>query len=265
MAIVVAEKFGRRGGKNRRERVYYVSGTDDDTEAFDAMIDEAPSAIDDLTIDEDASDIDEIEGLEGFIGVVRYTVPSFTRLDVTEERRGLTVTARTQHVTHALAHVSSYGDDPKPDHGGAINVTADGVDGVDIYAGNGTIPIIRRFDTDDLTTAYQETVVAAVGSVNDATFRGFAAGELLLYAANIPPFGDDDTEVDVEFTFLYSANAANLTVGTITNITKKGWDYLWVEYATEDDGNGHLVKQAKHVHVEQVYPSADFSTLIPAS
>lgn len=39
----------------------------------------------------------------------------------------------------------------------------------------------------------------------------------------------------VTFSFAASPNAVELTVGDITGIDKKGWEYLWVRYQDAED------------------------------
>ncbi|MCS7168060.1 MAG: hypothetical protein RMI91_12010 [Gemmatales bacterium] len=70
--------------------------------------------------------------------------------------------------------------------------------------------------------------------------------------------GQDDWEIT--FSFAASPNATGLTVGEITDIEKKGWEYLWVRYQDIEDENV-LVKQPAAVYVEQVYSHGDFALL----
>ena len=62
--------------------------------------------------------------------------------------------------------------------------------------------------------------------------------------------------------FAASPNVQNLTIGGINGIDKKGWEYLWVRYADDEDVNAKvLVKKPIGVYVEQVYENGDFSGL----
>ena len=52
------------------------------------------------------------------------------------------------------------------------------------------------------------------------------------------------------------------SVGPITGISKKGWEYLWVRYAeVEDESAQVLVKRPVAAYVEKVYDSANFAAL----
>jgi hypothetical protein len=51
-------------------------------------------------------------------------------------------------------------------------------------------------------------------------------------------------------------------VGPISNINKKGWEYLWVRYADSEDANAKmLVKKPVAVYIERVYEEGDFAAL----
>ena len=53
-----------------------------------------------------------------------------------------------------------------------------------------------------------------------------------------------------------------LTVGSMTGIAKRGWDYLWIRYADVEDPDAKmLVKRPLSVYIEQVYPYTNFAGL----
>ncbi len=166
----------------------------------------------------------------------------------------------TTHITQSLQTVAKYarpGNAP-PDFQGAIGVHHDSVEGTDI-----TIPVYHFKETHYLpavlvTSAYKATLFSLTGKVNAAPFKGFAAGEVLFLGASGSQRGTEDWELT--FSFAASPNAVGLTVGDITGIEKKGWEYLWVRYQDAEDANV-LVKQPAAVYVEQVYPYGDFSLL----
>ena len=63
------------------------------------------------------------------------------------------------------------------------------------------------------------------------------------------------------FTFSRSQNVTSLTVGDITGINKKGWEYMWVKYVDDTDINDYLIRKPIGVYVERVYEESDFSDL----
>jgi hypothetical protein len=166
----------------------------------------------------------------------------------------------TTHITQSLQTVNSYapaGEDP-PDFKGAIGVNNDSVEGTDI-----TIPVYNFKETHYIpvalvTPAYKAALFYLTGKVNAAPFKGFAPGEVLFQGASGSQRGQEDWEIT--FSFAASPNATGLTVGDITGIDKKGWEYLWVRYQDSEDADV-LVKQPAAVYVEQVYPYGDFSLL----
>ncbi len=96
--------------------------------------------------------------------------------------------------------------------------------------------------------------------VNSGPFRGFAAGEVLFLGASGTKRGGGDWEIT--FRFAASRNRTNLTIGDITGISKKGWEYLWVRYADAEDANAKaLIKKPVAVYVEKVYEEGDFGAL----
>ncbi|NJL31873.1 MAG: hypothetical protein HC898_09710 [Phycisphaerales bacterium] len=152
-----------------------------------------------------------------------------------------------------------------PTSGGAIGVTdaSGGVEGVDI-----TVPVYQFSEThylpaSQVTQSYKAALFQLTGKVNSDSFRGLAAGECLFLGASGSRRGtgpDDDWEIT--FRFAGSPNRTNLTLGSITGIDKKGWEYLWVRYAdAEDTASKTLVKQPVAVYIEKVYQEASFSGL----
>jgi len=172
----------------------------------------------------------------------------------------------TQHITHSQATVATFAPlgATAPDFQGAIGVTADSVEGVDIV-----VPVFQFTETHVLpdasvTDAYKNTLMIMTGRVNRDAFRGFAAGSVLFLGAagtkRGSPGGDGDWEIT--FRFAASANLSAITVGPITGISKKGWEYLWVRYREQEDTAAHvLVQTPVAVYVEQVYVEADLNLL----
>ena len=67
---------------------------------------------------------------------------------------------------------------------------------------------------------------------------------------------------EISFRFAASPNVTGLTIGEMTGIDKKGWEYLWVRYADAEDATAKaLVKLPIAAYVEKVYEEGDFSQL----
>ena len=261
MPIAVHEKWESRetteGDSPSVDLIYIVRGTDDDLAAKSALAAVAPVLYDGLVrqslhIQRIAQDIWE--------GSVRYgqLQPPETGDSTYQFDTG----GGTQHITQSLATVGRYAPPGKaaPDFKGAIGVTHDNVEGVDI-----TVPVFHFSEThyiasELVTGGYKATLFALTGKVNGAAFRGFSPGEVLFLGASGSKRGQDDWEIT--FRFAASPNVSGLQLGNITGINKKGWEYLWVRYADDEDAAAKvLVKKPIAAYVEQVYPYGNFSGL----
>lgn len=150
-----------------------------------------------------------------------------------------------------------------PSMDSAIGVDGDSVSGVDIV-----VPALSWTESYDVpssyvTAAYIRRVAALTGTTNDATFRGFAAGEVLFLGCS----GNQDWDADkgdgpwsLSYKFVASPNVTGQTIGSITGVEKKGHDYLWVRYEDSVSGSD-LIKKPKYVYVNTVYKEGAFSGL----
>ncbi len=193
-------------------------------------------------------------------GSVRYGAPDAP--EIGESSFSFDTGGGNQHVTQSLGTVGAYAapGGTAPNFRGAIGVTQDSVEGVDV-----TVPVYSFSETHSLaasavTGAYKAALFFLTGAVNNAPFKGFAAGEVLFLGASGSKRGQDDWEIT--FKFAASPNATGLVVGDITGIAKKGWEYLWVRYADAEDTSARvLVKKPVAAYVEQVYPYGNFAGL----
>lgn len=145
----------------------------------------------------------------------------------------------------------------------AIGVDGDSVAGVDII-----VPALTWTETHDVPSSfvdgnYIKALSALTGTVNNATFRNFAPGEVLFAGASGSQEWDEqkgDGPWTLTYKFIASANVEDIKVGAIDGIDKKGHEYLWVRYEAAVDGND-LIKRPKAVYVNKVYKDGDFSIL----
>lgn len=187
--------------------------------------------------------------------------------DPLKRSRSFETGGATQHITQGLAE-NRYGTNA-PNQQGAIAVSSDSVNGVDIV-----VPQLNWTETYDVphryvTTDYVKTLHRLTGTVNDDTFRGFAAGEVLFLGGSGSQQWDEDKgdgPWSLSYKFAASPNAGAqqgtpaLTIGSISGIEKKGHEYLWILY--ENDVNEDtLIKKPQAVYVNQVYRETDFADL----
>ncbi|MFH1419471.1 MAG: hypothetical protein ABII12_14440 [Planctomycetota bacterium] len=263
----VTEKVDSREwttGENPAVTLHYiVDGTASDTAAKSALLAAAPSTYEDLDRDECTLEpifVDTATGRGKWDCSVRYVTNAPP--EVGESSFSFDTGGGTQHVTQSISTTNKYAPAGKtaPDFKWAVGVTHDNVEGVDI-----TVPVYSFSETHYLadatvTEAYRGTLFNLTGKTNNASFKGLAAGECLFLGASGSKRGVDDWEIS--FRFAASPNRTGLTVGDITSIAKKGWEYMWVRYADAEDVTAKaIVKKPIAVYIEKVYDEGSFSEL----
>lgn len=261
MPIEVEEKFGSRSGDGvtSQERLYTVRGTTDETLALNAAYTAAP-----------------LYG--GVTGSLRRKPPTIEQIgeDLWEVRVQYSVlddvftfdtTGGSQHITQSLQTLNRY-PAAAPDFKGAVGVSRDSVDGTDITVPVFSFAVTKVEPVEDVPANYVQTLYNLTGRTNSASYiltvdnvsMTFEPAELLFLGAS----GNKRIREHWEFNYRFAAspNVSDITLGGITGITKRGWDYLWVRYADhEDTDSASIVKRPAAVYVERVYESGDFSTL----
>ncbi len=167
----------------------------------------------------------------------------------------------SQHITQSLETKNKYGPSASELLGGAIGFDGENVVGVDI-----TVPVYNFAETHYLlpevvTESFRQLLFRATGSVNNDAFRGFQPGEVLFLGASGSRQGDDPEDLwEVTYKFAAAVNRTDIQVGDIGPIEKKGWEYMWVQYAPEvDEDVKVLIKKPVAVYVERVYPETTFA------
>lgn len=201
------------------------------------------------------------DGSNHFIFSATYS----TRPAVALLRWGFDTTGGTIKLTTSK-NTTSYAPSGRtaPDFQGAIGVKNTGKDaepeGVDVVIPGLKLTATYKWAAGTLDITYVKTVAGLTGRTNNATFYGFAEGELLFLGmtGELTPVGTQE----VQYHFLASANATGLTIGSISSIAKKGHDYLWVVFEADQDSTAKkLVQRPLGVYVERVYDPADFAAL----
>jgi len=245
------------------EMTYTLTGSSDDVEIRDAVIDNTPTTYNSLvrqSIQIEPVNVDSGADSGIWTAVVRYGIREAIEVGATSLFTFDTA-GGVQHITQSLETIASYAAvGAPPDFQGAIAVTHDSVEGVDI-----TVPVYNFSETHYLAASavnqtYKNTLFALTGKVNNASFKGLAAGECLFLGASGSRRSPDDWEIT--YRFAGSPNRTGIAVGPITGIAKAGWQYLWVRYADADDADAvTIVKRPVAAYVERVYDAADFSLI----
>lgn len=236
-----------------RELVYNIHGTEDETAVQTLLLATAPASYLGLLLD--SVQADPIGG-GNWKGYARY-VQLANENEYTFDTGG-----GSQRVTQSLATINAYAPAgfTAPDFAGAIGVSDDRVEGVEIPSPQFNFTETHLFADALVDAAYKLDLFNLTGRMNDDTFKGLAAGECLFLGASGSKRGID--QWSITFRFSCSPNVTGLTIGDITDIDKLGWDYLWVRYADFADNTAHaLVKRPVAVYVERVIQPGDFSLL----
>ncbi len=201
--------------------------------------------------------VDTATGQGAWDCAVRYVAPEWKTPQAGESSFAFDTGGGSQHITQSRQTMRRY-PETAPDFKGAIGVTHESVEGVDI-----TVPVYHFSEThyfSEVSLAYRMTLFALTGKMNSGSFRGLGAGECLFLGAAGSQRGEELWEVT--FRFAASPSRTDIPVGELTVTEKLGWDYLWVRYADSEDTAGHaLVKKPIAAYVERVYEMASFAGL----
>lgn len=270
MPTACLEKFDSRTTTDGQslELVYNVTGTADQDAAIFTLKGVAPATVGSLvrqpvTVEPVCVDLlNPDKSL--WTGTVRYAPYEKPQPPQTgESSYSFDTGGGTQHITQSLQTIGRYAPPGKtaPDFKGAIGVTHDSVEGVDI-----TVPVFNFSEMHYIANgyvdnAYKYTLFLLTGTTNNAAFRGFAAGECLFLGASGSKRGAWG-DWEITFRFAASPNQTNFYVGDILVPAKKGWEYMWVRYADEEDETAKaIVKRPVAVYIEKVYESGNYANL----
>ena len=265
MSITVKEtRRSRSRTLDTEEREYMAWGSDDPDAVEAAIYAVAPTSIGGLIptgYRQDPHDEDE-RVFDATVSYGKYEPK--TPAETNSEELSFDLSMVTQHITIGLERVSSYGTNP-PDLPG-IGFNGDKYEGTDIQVPVFSFRITKYVPIATATsTAYiNNLMTCAANPINDALFRGFAAGEVMY----VGTAGSQRSNTDFSLTHAFAAspNLTGLSVGDITSIAKKGWEYLWALYEkNEDTTNKFVIEVPKAVYVDRIYNSSSFTTLLGVS
>lgn len=205
--------------------------------------------------------IDGRVGWQTWKGTVEWG--AFEQNEIGDSSFSFDTSGGTAHIQTSLATLSSTaaaGMPAAPNFQGAIGVTDDGVEGVDITAPAYTFEETHFFDVAAIGAAYKLTLFSLTGAWNNAPYKGFATGECMFLGAS----GSlkDHTKWEINYRFSAQPNISPFQFGPIVVPLKRGWDYVWGRYReVEDAAAGHLARRPIAAYVEQVSPSGSLVLL----
>lgn len=271
MPVTVETRFPYvEGDDNARTLHYQAFGSEDEAEVMDAVFAAAPALTADGLKKRTISTIEQkglfptpiwyVDVEYGRLKAFEYTPP-----ETGEFEYSFDIGTESNHIYFAKSTVNIYPRDPVANYaslvGNKININTEGkVEGVDIL-----FPTSRRVITiypanAVITEAYQKQLEDMVPSVNNATFKGRAAGELLLMGVSGRARNNDDWQLT--FTFGVRKNETGLTIDGIEDIAKDGWDLIWPLHEYDADGTANrIVERAAAYVISRPYERTDFSLL----
>lgn len=202
-------------------------------------------------------------GVGSVPGIVRCTVSygppqSLPNPDDTEQ--SIELGTETIHVKQGIAGGSRNYPSGATQFGDAINVTEDGVQGVDIFSPKCLITFSVNRST--ISDAYFATVAGLRRKVNNALYKGYAAGTLLYMGMQATRRGTGNYRCKHTFDFSENVTKTIATDAGSQTVVKNGWEYLWFRTVQKDDGTGSkVVNSIASCHIRKVYDTADFSGL----
>ena len=267
MSVTLTERIDSREFAGGTWSFHYtLEGTSDESLAKALILNSTPDTYDgrvrDLDISMAATWVDTTTGNGSWDCTVQYVTAEKVEPEPGESSYSFDTGGGTQHITQGLQTIATYAPPGKTatDHKGAIGVTKDSIEGVDITVPVYTWSETHCFTDQQVTQDYKNTLFLLTGRTNNAAFKGFAAGEVLFLGASGSKRGSGNWEIT--FRFAASPNKTGITIGTIVNVEKKGWEYLWVEYAPAEDGASHrLAQRPVGAYVERVYEAGTLESI----
>lgn len=254
------------------ELVYRVDGTFEDAEARSAVEGVAPITYDGMVLNYIELEPMEDSGVGRWRATAHYTYPGGVKQPEPPPRApgettiSIDTTGGTQRMTQSLENIARLPLLSAPDLKGAVGLTPDGPEGVEIYVPTFKYQETRSIPAAYVTEDYIRLIKLLTGKANSEPFRIFNAGECLFIGATMNYRSGTDLW-EITYQFLGSDNRSDFTVGGISVLYKAGWDYLWVMYKDQvvydTDGTTpvDLVKQPKYVYIERVYDFVDLNQL----
>lgn len=244
-----------------KEFSFKIRGTNDPDAAYAALIAAVPAfvAVDGYILSKRVFSVDYVDEWL-FDGTVTYTKRSRDNdeLQTGQSSYQFETGGGTKQVSYALA-TTKY-PSSAPDMANAVNFDGERINGVEVHAPVYNFSETHVLASNVVTAAYKAALFAATGKVNNSAFKGFAQGEVLFLGASGSARSDGDWEIS--YRFAASQNATGLTIATVSGVSKKGWEYVWVKWAKElETASNALKPKVQGVYVQQVYEYANFATL----
>ncbi len=270
MPAIVKELNGRSAGINGRTRRYSVLGAGNELAAQAAVSAEAPLIVDLFARTE--INVDEFPGVPGaWLAQVDYgfgsnsppgmgvepktgDTPSFS-FEIGVQSVRVLVPPKGGSITVYRPPDVYEEDAPQPHLIGDTGDPEEPPSGADVFEPHMEFTKTAYLDKEDVDDEYIATCGDLVGKLNDETFVGFAAEEVLAIGVSgaLRSIFDD---WEITYRFAVKRHQTGLVIDDVT-YDKKGWQYVWP--ITQLVGLKSYNRQAKFIAVSDLYPKGDFS------
>lgn len=173
--------------------------------------------------------------------------------------------AATQHINFGRKNVGmgvALGTGAVTDYKLGINVTPDGPQGTDILWPTYSFNETHVFAAADVDNAFKGTIFSLTACVNNAPFKGFAAGEVLFIGAQAKKNTDAGIWT-INYKFLASPNRTDVPFNGVDTIPAvKGWDYVWITMEPIKSGpTEKIILRPYQWNIVEVYEYKNFALL----
>lgn len=181
-------------------------------------------------------------------------------------------TGGIEHITFSLKTIDSYVSvleaegTEAPDFGGAIGVSGDTIQGLDIHHRQKQLTASMTLPRELWTQFFQETIDNLTGTVNEAPWRTYAKGEALYLGAEYVDRSNSPTiPITHKFSIRKNRTYEDLELHEFPGFTVEGWQAIWMlfrdEVASNPAAKKTIVKKPYAMYIEQVYHYGDFNLL----
>lgn len=249
------------------ERIYALSPYADTSTAIAALEAAAPPTITlgGRVLVRSGVEVDPVDGRKLWMGRADYSLPELEQNrpfpEVGDREISVRIVGESQTLRHSYFQRRwniAENDFTDFSEGGPINDAGDGPEGCEVLRPSCGFTERWILAEETVDADWVRAMSRIVGRTNDATFRGFEAGELLLLGieARSRPGGD----YEAHYSWAVKPNIEELPIAGITITDVEGWTYVWVK--TEKSVIADKVRhKATDVVIEQVYLKANYGEL----
>lgn len=269
-----AQEVANAGG---REVLYRITGTSDREAAIAAFLEQVPTELAGLVVNgisvERTSD-NTFDGIAQYGMIDVIGVGREPGLKEGDDEFSMDTTGGMKKILFYRSPPREYGrSTKKPRLKGAINVDPKDktVEGAEIGTASCKFTITRILSNAQVPSAFLNKLYLQTYTVNSATctlnVQGkvleFEPGELLFMGANIT-YSRAAKNWRIVGSFSAQPNESNLTIGDITGIDVKGWEYVSAYFTLTADTSQsvpYVVPKPVCIYVGEVYRTSDINEL----